>query len=365
MCLVCYWVDAQPAADLPKGGTAARICRWTSELSIAKQVAPHHCNDLHAYVSLDHRRSCSNYSSIISQYDGHDALFIADRVAVSNGSLVITTTYEPTIFNGVHYNMTSGWLDTKGTVNQTGGRFEARMKMPVAEANGAWPAWWLLPVCHAHCLRRTPRSLPASRMVTHSLNCASLSNASSNPQGTCWPIGGEVDIVEIWMGEGHFQHNKPGNPISMASTYHYGYSCGADRNQYNRDSRWFPNTSDTSAPLIDFSSDYHVFGVELNGTALRFYVDGNTSFVYPLPQLCMSDPAIVWDETPYYPWQAMYGIINVAVSANTDVSWWAAGNNATTLVDWVRWYQWQPTSETASVEAGGGPLALRGSHTEE
>lgn len=144
----------------------------------------------------------SNYSSIISQYDGHDALFVADRVAVSNGTLVITTVLDPQTFNGVHYNMTSGWIDTQGKVSQQYGRFEASMKMPVAGAQGAWPAWWLL------------------------------------PEGLCWPIGGEVDIIEWWGGEGHFQHNNPANPISMASTYHYGYGCSDDISSYARDSQW-------------------------------------------------------------------------------------------------------------------------------
>lgn len=101
-------------------------------------------------------RAVNNYSSVVSQYDGHDALFVADRVAVANGSLVITTVLEPSTFNGVHYNFTSGWIDSQGKVEQLYGRFEASARMPDAHAYGAWPAWWLLPV------------------------------------NACWPIGGEV-----------------------------------------------------------------------------------------------------------------------------------------------------------------------------
>ena len=89
--------------------------------------------------------TASNYSSIVSQYDGHDALFIADRVTVGNGKLSISTVFEPTTFNNVNYNFTSGWIDGQQKRNQTLGRFEASMKMPNNGAVGAWPAWWLLP----------------------------------------------------------------------------------------------------------------------------------------------------------------------------------------------------------------------------
>ena len=60
----------------------------------------------------------SNYSTIVSEYDGHDALFTAERVAVADSALVITTVWQPTTFEGVSYNMTSGWIDSKGKRNQ-------------------------------------------------------------------------------------------------------------------------------------------------------------------------------------------------------------------------------------------------------
>jgi hypothetical protein len=165
----------------------------------------------------------SDHDTTISRYDGHDALFIADNVAVSDGNLVITTAYAPnTVFENVSYNMTSGWIDSKGKRNQTliGSRlrFEASLKMPDPWATGVWPAWWLL------------------------------------PEGQCWPVSGEVDIVEWWGGEGHYQKSQVGLPISASQSYHYGYGCGADLFDYNTDSTWFPSlASNSTDPTIDFS----------------------------------------------------------------------------------------------------------------
>lgn len=242
--------------------------------------------------------------TVKSQYDGHDAWFVADAVAVSSGHLSITAWLEPQTHGGVNYNMSSGWIDSQQKFNQTNGRFEASMKMPDRYAMGAWPAWWLL------------------------------------PEGLSWPVGGEVDIIEWYGGDnGHFQHSAPGNPSSMASTYHYGYSAGMDASSYDRDSRWYPNTTDFTAPIIDFSAGFHTFGVEVNATAIRFYVDMVTSFVLPLPTLCVSDVGFEWGRSPYLPWAPLYGIINLAVLPNTNTTWWLT-NKATLLVDWVRAFEW-------------------------
>lgn len=149
--------------------------------------------------------TASNYSSVVSEYDGHDALFIADRVTVADGNLVLTTVWDPQEFNGVQYNMTSGWVDSQQKRNQTNGRFEASIKMPVSNATGSWPAWWLL------------------------------------PEGECWPVSGEIDIVEWYAGEGHNQHSRTENPAQMSSSFHYGYGCGDDLYTYPNDTVWWPS----------------------------------------------------------------------------------------------------------------------------
>jgi hypothetical protein len=250
--------------------------------------------------------TASDRVQVISKYDGHDALFLADRVAVRGGYLAITTVHEPAQLDGDSYNFTSGWIDSKQKVNQSltkPTRWEASMKMADAEANGAWPAWWLL------------------------------------PEGACWPVSGEVDIVEVWLGQGHQQHSHVGQPVAMASTYHYGYGCSQDLNHYSTDSHWYPSLNYSSKdPVIDFSAAFHTFGVEINATALRFYVDDVTTFVRTMPPLCVTDPGFEWGTTAYMPFNPMYGILNVAVKQNTVASTWWHTNNATTLVDWVRMY---------------------------
>lgn len=146
------------------------------------------------------------------------------------------------------------------------------------------------------------------------------------------------------MGQGHEQHSTPGNPVSIASTYHWGYSCYADESSYPTNSRWFPDLNNKTTPIIDFSADFHVFGVEINATALRFYVDGQDSFVQFLPELCITQDNY-HNHTPYIPFSPMYGILNVAVTQNSNTSWWKT-SNATTLVDWVKWYEFVPSTPT-------------------
>ena len=237
---------------------------------------------------------------------------------MGGGLLTITTAWDPRSLNGVSYNFTSGWVDSQQKRNQTRGRFEASVRMPSANATGAWPAWWLL------------------------------------PERTCWPVGTEIDIVEYYVGEGHFQHSRTDNPAQMSSSYHFGYGCGADLYNYPNDTAWWPSGDwDPNWPVIDFSADFHTFGVEINDTSIRWYVQNstdargeasNTIFTVAAPPLCVDQPGFEWGSSPYMPWNPLYGILNVAMNKGERTEWWAA-NNATTLVDWVRWWEFVPGGE--------------------
>jgi len=90
----------------------------------------------------------------------------------------------------------------------------------------------------------------------------------------------------------------------------------------------------------------------MNATSLRFYVDNVTSFTLDLALFCPADPTFIWEKTPYAPFSPLYAIINTAVTPNTDITWWKS-NNATLLVDWVRVYQFVPS--TCEKELEGKP----------
>lgn len=256
-----------------------------------------------------------NYST----QDGGLAIFVPDMVSVANGNLVLTTALVPGggVFNGVPFNFTSGWVDSQNKWWQRNGRFEASVKLPVNNASCAWPAWWLLP----------------------------------NPEAACWPIGGELDIFEGYAG-GHYQHNDPKNPYSIASTYHWGFQCYKDCEHYPNASQWYPDMNDLNASIIDFTASFHVFGVEVNDTGMRFYVGNVTTMeLVPEPQ---SSPTFEWGASMYPPFSALFGILNVAVSPLGDgcfkSGWWQT-HNATMEVDWVRTYQWVPTCAATALDA--------------
>lgn len=64
-----------------------------------------------------------------------------------------------------------------------------------------------------------------------------------------------------------------------------------------------------------------------------------------LPPLCLSEPGFVWGKSEYMPFKPLYGILNVAMSGETqgeNKTWWET-HNATTLFDWVRFYEWVPS----------------------
>lgn len=114
---------------------------------------------------------------------------------------------------------TSARLITKKKFSQAYGRFEARIKIPYGQ--GLWPAFWML---------------------------------GDDIDRTGWPACGEIDIME----------NIGREPSKVHGTIHGpGYS----------------GSGGIGAPfaLSDgkrFADDYHIFAVEWEPQAIRFYVDG-------------------------------------------------------------------------------------------
>ncbi len=110
---------------------------------------------------------------------------------------------------------TSARLKTEGKKTFTYGRVEGRMKMPYGQ--GLWPAFWML-------------------------------------GGNSWPNTGEIDIMENLGREPSIAHGTIHGP---------GYSGAAG-----------PTASYTLPGSAKFSDDFHVFAIEWETNAIRWYVDG-------------------------------------------------------------------------------------------
>ena len=140
-----------------------------------------------------------------------------------NGSLVITAkTEDPAstpyrcLYGACLY--TSARLLTKGKFEFTYGRVEARIKIPSTQ--GIWPAFWMLG-----------------------------SNINTKP----WPSCGEIDILE----------NIGKEPTTVHGTIHGpGYAGSAGPSQ-------------AYTQTVPFAEDYHIYALEWEPQAIRWYVDGN------------------------------------------------------------------------------------------
>src|SRR5262249_38316169 len=122
--------------------------------------------------------------------------------------------------DGLPRNYTSARLLTKGKFEQRYGRFEARIKLPSGQ--GIWPAFWML-----------GNDLDTAR----------------------WPTCGEIDIMENVGLEPAINHGSLHGP---------GYSAGNSLSGIY-----------TLPKGQSFSDDFHVFAMEWEPNAIRFYVDGN------------------------------------------------------------------------------------------
>lgn len=143
--------------------------------------------------------------------------FNTDRVENASldgeGHLVITARRE--LYQGSSY--TSARLITRGLVEVSQGRVEARLKMPVG--SGMWPAFWML--------------------------------GASFPE-TSWPACGEIDVVE-------YRGQEPG--IANAALHGPGYSGG----QAIDDS--------TAVAGGGLNWDFHIFAVEWSADEIVWLVD--------------------------------------------------------------------------------------------
>lgn len=157
-------------------------------------------------------------------WGNHELEYYTDRLQnayIEDGRLVIRAQREKYKGNdGVPRDYTSARLKTKGKFSQTYGRFEAGLKIPYGQ--GLWPAFWMM---------------------------------GDDIDRVDWPACGEIDIMENVGKEPSIVHGTIHGP---------GYSGSAGI-----------GTSYTLPPGKRFADDFHVFAVEWEPDAIRFYVDSD------------------------------------------------------------------------------------------
>jgi len=179
--------------------------------------------------------------------------------------------------DGVTRNYTSARLKTEGKFSQKYGRFEARIKIP--RGQGIWPAFWLL---------------------------------GDDIGKSGWPKCGEIDIMENIGKEPALVHGTihgPGYSGDQGPTAQYGLPENAT-----------------------FADDFHVYAVEWEKKAIRFYVDDHL--------YATRTPADLPKGTKWVYQHKFFILLNVAVGG----SWPGDPDRSsvfpqTMLVDYVRVYK--------------------------
>lgn len=152
----------------------------------------------------------------------------ASQVAIQNGSLQLTAKQQSVSCLGENHSWLSGLVISRDRFSQAYGRFEARIRMPVAR--GSWPAFWMMPQVQQQW-------------------------------GTCgmyWPCGGEIDILEY---VGQLNSSNATESKAVYSTLHWGTSTGG----HVQDSG--------SANVLPSVDRWTVYAAEWDTTGISFYVD--------------------------------------------------------------------------------------------
>jgi beta-glucanase (GH16 family) len=200
------------------------------------------------------------------------------NVQIQKGNLVITALQENyTGTDGIARNYTSARLKSQNLFAQAYGRFEARIKIP--RGQGIWPAFWML---------------------------------GNDITQNGWPKCGEIDIMENIGREPGVIHGSLHGPSCVAPT--------SDR------------TSTIFLPAgQNYADDFHVYAIEWEPGAVRFYLDSNNYATFTEDQW-PSGGQWVFDH-PFFI------ILNLAVGGV-----WPGNPGSTTqfpqqmLVDYVRVY---------------------------
>jgi len=228
------------------------------------------------------------WNVLLREHSKHNELqyYVPDEVYVENGCLRLRSRVRD--YGAMHY--TSGRLDTKGKLAPVYGRFQIRGRLPYGQ--GLWPAYWLYP---------QNRDWPMERLMAETV---ASGNERAIPEERPWYS--EIDIMEFL---GH-------EPNTIYGTLHYYTFDGQKR-----------TSSATWTGDCDYSKDFHVYALEWEPDALRWFLDGK----------------LIHTSTNGVPHTPHYLIINTAVGGQ-----WPGNPDASTIfpqfhdVDYVRFYQRGP-----------------------
>lgn len=225
------------------------------------------------------------WNVLLREHSKHNELqyYLPDEVYLENGCLRLRSRVRD--YGSMHY--TSGRVDTKGKFAFTYGRIEIRAKLPGGK--GLWPAHWLYP--------------QNRNWEMEYLMAQAVANGHERLIPEERPWYSEIDIMEFL---GH-------EPNVIYGTLHYYTFEGVKK-----------SSSGTWRGASDFSKDFHLYVLEWEPDAIRWYVGDQLihSTVVGIPH------------TPHYL------ILNTAVGGA-----WPGNPDSTTVfpqfhdIDYVRVYQ--------------------------
>ncbi len=220
------------------------------------------------------------------------------------GHLVLTTQQQDVEVDGLHFNVTSGRVDSsfKGNVTwAAAGRVEVAARLQNDAAYGLHTAHWLVGY-------------------------------------GCWPTTAEVDIMECQSPHNAYAGVGGAGPGQLAgdfqvatSNYHWGTSCGNETHHTTGKSAW------PHAPGMvgNYSTDFTVFAVEWNATAMSMFVNDTQ-----VNQVYAGMPG--WAGPFQLPDYDMYLIISQAYMKHRplgDPPAWVWREGIAQVIDYVRVYR--------------------------
>jgi beta-glucanase (GH16 family) len=206
--------------------------------------------------------------------------YVTNNVRVRDGFLSIEARRQQYTGSEGTRAYTSSRIRTRRQGDWLQGRFDIRAKLP--QGKGIWPAIWMLP---------------------------------TDERYGGWPHSGEIDIMELL---GH-------EPERVHGTLHYTDEQG----------RHASRGKDFVLTTGSFAEDFHVFRLDWEQKAMRWYVDGNGKPYHTATNWSAGTNAF---PAPFD--QRFHLLLNVAIGGN-----WPGNPDATTpfpqqmVVDYVRVYR--------------------------